>query len=108
MRIAWNLALDRRRRIRPDQMGDLQAGALRDPALPADQALGQARQAAAVFRAMDRLPAAERQALLLTALEELGTAEVAGIMGRSESGVRALVFRARTRLRERLQEGGHR
>lgn len=106
VRIAWNLALDRRRRIRPEQMDDLQAAALAGHGLPADQALTQARETAAVFRAIDRLPSAERQALLLTALEELSTPEVAGIMNRSESGVRALVFRARTRLRERLGKEG--
>ena len=108
VRITWNLALDRRRRMRPEQMDDGQAEALRDPALPADQVLAQTRETAAVFRAIEKLPAAERQALLLTALEELRTTEVARIMGRSESGVRALVFRARTRLKQRLErEGKH-
>jgi RNA polymerase sigma-70 factor (ECF subfamily) len=45
--------------------------------------------------------------LLLSAAEELETAEIAAVMGKSESAVRALLFRARTRLRERLerQEG---
>lgn len=107
VRIAWNLALDRRRRIRPEQMDDLAAAALQSSAVPADRVLAQIREAAEVFRAIDRLPATERQALLLTALEELGTAEVATIMNRSEAGVRALVFRARARLRERLAPGGH-
>ena len=43
--------------------------------------------------------------LLLAAIEELGTAEIAEVLGRSESAVRALLFRARTRLRERLERG---
>ena len=51
---------------------------------------------------MDRLPAAEREVLLLSAMDELSTAEIAGVMGKSESAVRALLFRARGRLRERL------
>jgi RNA polymerase sigma-70 factor, ECF subfamily len=106
VRIAWNLALDRRRRVKPAQMDDLQAAALASPGVSADLALSQARETAAVLRAIDRLPEPERQALLLTTLEELTTPEVASIMGRSESGVRALVFRARARLRERLGKAG--
>ncbi len=106
VRIAWNLALDRRRRIRPDQMDDLAAAALQSPGVPADQALAHAREAAEVFRAIDRLPAPERQALLLTTLEEISITEVAIVMSRSESAVRALVFRARTHLRKRLTPKG--
>jgi RNA polymerase sigma-70 factor, ECF subfamily len=61
-----------------------------------------------VLREMDRLPKGERHVLLLSAIEELGTAEMAEVLGRSESAVRALLFRARARLRERLEEGGKR
>jgi RNA polymerase sigma-70 factor, ECF subfamily len=41
--------------------------------------------------------------LLLSAIDELGTAEIAGVLERSESAVRALLSRARARLRERLE-----
>jgi len=102
VRIAWNLALDRRRRIRPDQMDEAFADALVYAGLPADERLAEARRMAAVLSAIERLPETERQALLLTAFDELSTAEIATILGKSESGVRALVFRARTRLRDRL------
>ncbi len=57
---------------------------------------------------MDLLPKAERNVLLLSAVEELGTAEMAMVLQKSESAVRALLFRARTRLRERLAKGGGR
>ena len=61
----------------------------------------------AVLREMDRLPKGRAgEVLVLSAVEELGTAEMAIVLGRSESGVRALLFRARTRLRERLEKGG--
>jgi len=105
IRITWNLALDRRRRIRPEQMDDLFAESLVSRTLPADQALHEAQRHKAVFRELERLPPKERQVLLLSALEELGTAEMAAILGKSESAVRALLFRARTRLRERLNQG---
>ena len=106
VRITWNLALDRRRRKSPDQAGDLFFATLIAPDIPADQALSAAQGTQAVLHALDRLPKPERQALLLSALDELSTAEIAGIMQKSESAVRALIHRARTRLRDRLRKGG--
>jgi RNA polymerase sigma-70 factor (ECF subfamily) len=107
VRIAWNLALDRRRRIRPDQLDELFAERLVAATLPADSAFAESERFTAVLRELDRLPTKERQVLLLAALEELSTTEIAAITARSESAVRALVFRARTRLRTRLQKAGH-
>jgi len=49
------------------------------------------------------LPKKERQALLLSAMDELSTAEIGSVLGRSESSVRSLLFRARTHLRQRLE-----
>ena len=106
VRIAWNLALDRRRRIHPDQMDEAFARTLVAASTPADQAISDAQQMAAVLRELERLPKAERHVLLLSALDELDTAEIAAVLRKSESAVRALLFRARTRLRERLKKGG--
>lgn len=106
VRIVWNLALDRRRRIRPEQMDEQFATALVSRSIPADQVLGEARRVKAVMAEIERLPSKERHVLLLSAVEELDTAEMAAVLGRSESAVRALLFRARTRLRERLEKGG--
>jgi RNA polymerase sigma-70 factor (ECF subfamily) len=104
VRIAWNLALDRVRRARPSQLDDLFAAGLVSADLPADQALAEAGQIKQVLRAMERLPKKERQALLLSAMDELSTAEIGDILGRSESSVRSLLFRARAHLRQRLEE----
>ena len=106
VRIAWNLALDRRRRIRPDQMDTVFAEQLAARSMAADEALDEAERMRRVLAEMERLPKAEREVLVLSAIEELGTAEMAEVLGRSESAVRALLFRARTRLRERLELGG--
>ncbi len=106
VRIAWNLAIDRRRRIRPEQMEAEFAAGLVSGSLAADEALNEAERMRSVMRELDRLPKAEKQALLLSAVEELATPEMAAVLGRSESAVRALLFRARTRLRERLERGG--
>lgn len=105
IRIAWNLAIDRRRRIRPDQLDEAFAQSLAGSSTPADEALDEARRMRLVLRELERLPRGERHVLLLSAIEELGTAEMAEVLGRSESAVRALLFRARTRLRERLRKG---
>ena len=108
VRIAWNLALDRRRRIRPEQLDESFAQSLAGKNVPADQAMAEAQRMNSVLSEMERLPKGERHVLLLSAIDELGTAEMAEVLGRSESAVRALLFRARTRLRSRLERGGAR
>jgi len=104
VRIAWNLASDRRRRVRPQQMDELFAEGLVSADLPADQALDEAARIRHVLAAMERLPQRERQALLLSAMDELSTAEIGAVLGRSESSVRSLLFRARAHLRQRLED----
>lgn len=103
VRIAWNLALDRRKRKRPEQMDDVFAGTLAAHLAPADQMLDETERLRNALRAIDGLPTAERSALLLSAVDEMTHTEIAAVLGKSESAVRALLFRARTRLRERLQ-----
>lgn len=105
VRIAWNLALDRRRRIRPDQIDDAFAQSLAARTVPADQTLHDARHIAAVLREIDRLPRPERDALLLSAIDDLSPAEISTLLNRSEAAVRGLLFRARTHLRQRLEKG---
>jgi RNA polymerase sigma-70 factor (ECF subfamily) len=102
-RIAWNLALDRRRRTAPEQMEEAVAASLVSRECPADEAVAEARNLARVLAAVDRLPRTEREVLLLCAVEELSTTEVAVVLKRSESSVRSLMFRARAHLRERLE-----
>lgn len=106
VRIAWNASLDRRRRIRPQQMDPRFAESLLGACVPADRALADASSIAKVLAEIDRLPVKEREVILLSAMEELGTAEMASVLGKTESATRALLFRARTRLKERLEKGG--
>ena len=103
IRIAWNLALDRKRRRRPEQLDESFAESLASATMPADTAMQEAQRFRSILREIERLPKAERHVLLLSAVEELGTAEIAGVLARSESAVRALLSRARARLRERLE-----
>jgi len=108
IRITWNLALDRRRRIRPQQMDGITEAALISPQPSADQKITGTTEIAAVLAAIDHLPKKEREVLLLTAVEELTTLEIAAILDRTESSVRSLIFRARTHLKQRLEKGGWR
>lgn len=111
VKICWNLALDRRRKSQPEPMDEAFAERLAADTPDAAEQLSGRQELRAVMAAIDRLPQAERQALLLSAIEELTAAEIAAVMGKSESAVRALVFRARQRIRERTQErteGGRR
>src|ERR1700689_3490494 len=103
IRIAWNLALDRKRRKRPEQLDESFAKSLASGTMPADAAMEEAQRFQSVLREIERLPKAERHVLLLSAIDELGTAEIADVLARSESAVRALLSRARARLRERLE-----
>jgi RNA polymerase sigma-70 factor (ECF subfamily) len=104
VRIAWNLALDRRRRRRPDQMDDSLADTLSSLEISTDRILAGAQQMQTVLAALDRLPGPEREALVLSAFDELTTAEMAVVLHRSEGAVRALVSRARARLLKRLEQ----
>jgi RNA polymerase sigma-70 factor, ECF subfamily len=106
VRVAWNLALDKKRRVTPAQMDEVVAAGLVSKEQPADHVLAEARELVEVLAVVDRLPKVEREVLLLSAVEELSTAEIAMVLKRSESSVRSIAFRARTRLQERM--GGRR
>jgi RNA polymerase sigma-70 factor, ECF subfamily len=106
VRIAWNLALDRKRRLRPEQLEGVFANSLMSHAVPADVVLAEEQRLATVLREIDRLPKLEKHVLLLSAIEEFETSEIAGVLERSESAVRALLSRSRARLRERLEKAG--
>ena len=103
VRIAWNLAIDRKRRAPVEQMDEVFAAGMVSREMAADEALAEAGRMRAVMNAIDKLPRREREALLLSAMEELSTAEIGAVLGRSESSVRSLLFRARGHLREKLE-----
>lgn len=104
VRITWNLAIDRMRKIRPDQMDEMFAAELVSREMPADEALEEANRIRRVLAGIERLPKLERQVLLLSAMQELSNAEIAAVVGKSESSIRSLLFRARTRLRKRIAD----
>lgn len=100
-RVAWRLAI---RRPRPSE--ELPANLLAPSASPEHEAIG--RQAASTLHALiDNLPEKLRQPLVLTAIEELTSPEVAAILGIPEGTVRRRVHSARELLRSQWEQGTH-
>ena len=109
VRIAWNLVLDRKRRAktRPetDDFEDLAR------VLPADQQSAEnmvitAQRHSHILQLIDTLPAREREVLLLSALKELSTVEIALVLKTTESTIRSRLYRARHALAELLEQEG--
>jgi RNA polymerase sigma-70 factor, ECF subfamily len=98
IRIVWNIVLDRKRRAktRPetDDVADL-ARVLPSNGLSAEQLTVAAQHHSHVLACVDKLPAKERQVLMLSAFEELNSVEIAAVLGITESSVRSRLFRAR-------------
>ena len=92
--IARNAVAERRRRRRRRPEAPLEAAAtVAAPIdLEADAELHDA--AAAAWRAVDRLPGDRRRAIILRFVDEMTTAEIAWVLGRSEGAVRVLIHRA--------------
>ena len=96
-RIARNVVANERRsrRRRPAASLETALGAGLVVADPVDieQGVETRDEAAAALRALDRLPDDRRRALLLRFVDEMSTAEIAGVLGRSEGAVRVLIHR---------------
>jgi RNA polymerase sigma-70 factor (ECF subfamily) len=93
-RIARNVVANQRRTRHRHPEAPLEAAAaVPAPVDPAAEAV-QRDEAAAAWRAVARLPADRRRAVVLRFVDEMSTAEIAAILGRSEGAVRVLVHRA--------------
>jgi RNA polymerase sigma-70 factor (ECF subfamily) len=92
--IARNAVAQRRRTQRRRPQAPLEAAA--SVAAPIDIEGDAARrdEAAAAMAAVARLPDDRRRAVILRFVDEMSTAEIAGILGRSEGAVRVLIHRA--------------
>lgn len=106
VRITWNLVLDRKRRTktRPETQ-DIEDLVRILPAsdLNADEALIAAQRHARILRLIDELSPKEREVLLLSAVEELSTVQIAMVLNTTESTVRSRIFRARRGLAAMLE-----
>ena len=109
VRITWNVVLDKKRRskTRPENE-DISDFARVLPASNrrADEILISSQEHNRILRAIDQLPLKERQALLLSAVQDLSNAEIAEVLGTTESSIRSRIFRARRELSELLAKQG--
>ncbi len=101
-RIAWRLALDRRRSSLRRERRELAAAD--PPASPSLEDLAvRSEFQEHLHRAMEELPEKLRLALVLAAVEGYNMREVAGLLGVPEGTVRSRLHAARKRLAERLR-----
>jgi RNA polymerase sigma-70 factor (ECF subfamily) len=94
--IARNEVAGERRRYRRRPMepiGETLGAMVADPLNVEEEAVRR-DEARAAWRAVGRLPGERRQAMVLRFVDELSTAEIAGVLGKSEGSVRVLIHRA--------------
>ena len=91
--IARNEVAGERRRARRRPTEPLGVTEIADP-LDVEAAAARREQGRAAWQAVGRLPEERRQAVVLRFVDELSTAEIAGVMGKSEGAVRVLIHRA--------------
>ncbi len=107
--IARNAIANERRTARrhPATVLDESVSAIVADPLDVERDVVRRDEASAAWRAVGRLPGDRRRALVLRFVDELSTAEIAGVMGRSEGAVRVLLHRAlRTVARDLDARGG--
>src|ERR1700722_10955810 len=105
IRIVWNIVLDRKRRTKTrPETDDITEVARVLPAngLTAEQRAAAAQYHAHVLTCVEKLPAREREVMMLSAFEELSSVEIAAVLDVTESSVRSRLFRARNLLAELL------
>jgi RNA polymerase sigma-70 factor (ECF subfamily) len=109
VRITWNLVLDRKRRAKTrPQVDDFEelARVLPTNELSAERMVITAQRHARILRLIDSLPEREREVLLLSAVKEMSTVEIALILKTTESTIRSRLYRARHALAALLEQEG--
>jgi len=91
--IARNEVAAERRRARRRPVEPIGETVVVDP-LDVESAAVRRDEARAAWQALGRLPGERRQAMVLRFVDELSTAEIAGVLGKSEGTVRVLIHRA--------------
>jgi RNA polymerase sigma-70 factor (ECF subfamily) len=92
--IARNTVAEARRRRRRRPEAPLEAAAAIAAAVDIEGDVTRHDEAAAAWLAVGRQPDDRRRALILRFIDEMSTAEIAGVLGRSEGAVRVLIHRA--------------
>ena len=101
-RVAWRCALDRVRKHPEEPLEDALAATLASPETGAEQRVLEQQMQALLERMVERLPRDLREAVRLSTVEEMTSAEVALVLDIPEASVRTRLFRARQLLREKM------
>ena len=104
--IARNVVAERRRQARRRPEAPLEAAAGVADALDLEADATSRDETRAALRAIGRLRGDRRRALVLRFVDEMSTAEIAGVLGRSEGAVRVLIHRALRSVARDLGEDG--
>lgn len=91
--IARNVVANIRRGRGRHPVAPIEAAAEMTGPVDIEAEVGERYEAGAAWAAVARLPEERRRALILRFVEEMSTAEIAGILGRSEGAVRVLIHR---------------
>ncbi len=107
VRITWNVVLDRKRRSKTRPETEDIADLVRT--LPANRPTAEKtvmslQEHSRILALIDTLPKKEREALLLSAVEELSTTQAAAVLNTTESSIRSRIFRARHQLAALLDQ----
>ena len=92
--IARHAVAERRRRLRRRPETALDAAEAVPAATDIERDAARRDDVEQALRAIARLPGDRRRAVILRFVEEMSTAEIAGILGRSDGAVRVLIHRA--------------
>jgi len=107
-RIARNVIANQRRTQRRRPQAPIEAAAQVSDGVDVEAGAATRDEAADAWRAVARLPADRRRAIVLRFVEEMSTAEIAGVLGKSEGAVRVLIHRALRTVARDLDRGGRR
>ena len=107
-RIARNVVANQRRSRRRRPTAPIEAAAHVTDPIDVEGGAAIRDEARDALRAVGRLPADRRRAVVLRFVEEMSTAEIAGVLGKSEGAVRVLIHRALRTVARELDRGGRR
>lgn len=103
--IARNAIAERRRALRRHPALSLDVALDTPDPVDVERTVVERDAGSAAWRAVDRLRGDRRRAIVLRFVEEMSTAEIAGVLGRSEGAVRVLIHRALRSVARDLDEG---
>jgi RNA polymerase sigma-70 factor, ECF subfamily len=104
-RIARNVVANLRRNRRRHPQVPLEAAVVVADPLDVERSATLRDEATRAWRAVGRLEGDRRRAVVLRFVDEMSTAEIAGILGRSEGAVRVLIHRALRAVARELGDG---